>query len=147
MANISIQPSSVMMASGREFMLNETQWKVTKEIVIDSSARDSGNSPTTTLRKGLSMGKVTASGRYKEYDDTDSDGTQTVRGFLDHDADLLDEEGSAQHYYGARMVIAGRIDNNAVFGMDVAGRRDITSTVSSDGAGRRDTLFIIANDQ
>jgi len=147
MANISVQPGSVMMASGREYNLSQTQLWVTKEVVIDSTARDSGNSPTTTMRKGVVLAEVTATGEFKEYDDTDSDGTQTARGILDMDINLLDEEGTAQDAIGVRMTIVAHVDYNALFGIDANGANDLASTVSNVGAGRRGALIIFENDQ
>src|SRR5512137_1267458 len=64
-------------------------------ILIASTARDAGNTPTTTLRKGLVLGRVTASGKYKEYDADAQDGTEVARVILDDEVDLLDESGSA----------------------------------------------------
>ena len=62
-------------------------------IVIDAAASDDGNSPTTTLRKGLVLGKVTETGKYKQYDPEASDGTETARVILDDEVNLLDESG------------------------------------------------------
>ncbi|MBF84957.1 MAG: hypothetical protein CL489_10900 [Acidobacteria bacterium] len=45
-------------------------------IVIDKDARDQTNDTTTELRKGLVLCKVTATGKYKEYDNDASDGTE-----------------------------------------------------------------------
>ena len=43
---------------------------------IDSTASDAGASPTTTIRSGLLLGRITSSGRLKQWDPTASDGTQ-----------------------------------------------------------------------
>lgn len=58
--------------------------------VLDSAAVDAGNTPTTTLRRGLLLGKVTASGKLKQYDADASDGTETVHSILDHDVSTLE---------------------------------------------------------
>jgi len=64
-------------------------------IVLDSTAVDAENEPTTTLRKGLVLGKVTESGKYKQYDALAEDGTETARLILEDEVDLLDESGTA----------------------------------------------------
>lgn len=46
-------------------------------IIIDTAARDTNNPlGSTNLRKGLLMAPVTASGKYKEFDDGNGDGTE-----------------------------------------------------------------------
>lgn len=59
-------------------------------VTIAAAAVDAGNTPTTTLRKGLILGKVTASGKYKQYDPTATDGTQFPVGILDQTVSLAD---------------------------------------------------------
>jgi hypothetical protein len=51
--------------------------------VIDGSARDAGNTGNTTvLRKGLVMGQITATGKWKQFDSGAGDGSQFARGIL-----------------------------------------------------------------
>ena len=76
-------------------------------IVIDSAATHAGRNPTTTLRKGLAMGKVTATGKYTGFDPDGSDGTEIARGILDQDCDLKNPDGTSIDYQGAPMVIHG----------------------------------------
>lgn len=64
-------------------------------IVLVSTAVDAGNTPTTTLRKGLVLGKVTASGKYKEYDPNAVDGSQVAKLILADKVDMLDETATA----------------------------------------------------
>ncbi len=66
---------------------------------IDSSARDAGNTPTTVLRAGLLLGKVTASGKLKQYDPDGLDGTETVYGVLLAETRMTDELGVAVDRY------------------------------------------------
>jgi hypothetical protein len=63
-------------------------------IVIVSTAVDTGT-PTTTLRKGLCMGKITSSGKYKEYSPTATDGSEIPIGFLLADVNMLDASATA----------------------------------------------------
>jgi len=51
--------------------------------VIDGSARDAGNTGyTDVLRPGLLLGRITASGKLKEWDSTATDGTENLYGIL-----------------------------------------------------------------
>lgn len=50
---------------------------------ISGAARDDGNDPTTVLRGGLVLGKITASGKMIEWIPTATDGSQNIAGVLD----------------------------------------------------------------
>ncbi len=64
-------------------------------IVIVSTAVEAANTPTTTLRKGLCMGKITATSKYKAYDPTSTDGSEIPVGFLMADVNMLDVSATA----------------------------------------------------
>lgn len=53
-----------------------------KSCVIDGATREAGNSPTHVLRQGLILGKVTATGKLKQWDNAAADGSETVYGIL-----------------------------------------------------------------
>ena len=76
-------------------------------IVLDKNAEHAGRNPVTTLRKGLAMGKITASGKYTGFDPNGSDGTEIARGILNQDCDLKDPNGAVADYHGAGLVIHG----------------------------------------
>ena len=65
-----------------------------KSAVIDGAARDAGNTPTTVLRPGLLLGKVTATGKLKQWDNAALDGTETVYGVLLEQLRMTDEDGN-----------------------------------------------------
>jgi hypothetical protein len=94
-------------------------------IVLDATARDSGNSPTTTLRKGLVLGKVTATGTYKEYDPSAVDGTGTARVILDDEVDLLDDTATAVDTEGVG-AFRGDFVADALIGLDAGAKADLT---------------------
>ena len=50
--------------------------------VIDGSARDAGNSPTDVLRPGLLLGKNSTDNKLYQWDQTATDGTETIYGIL-----------------------------------------------------------------
>ncbi len=66
-----------------------------RNVVVDSTTRDAGNSPTTVLRRGLIMGKLSASGQYTEWDADASDGSQYIEGVLNNEILIADFGGTA----------------------------------------------------
>lgn len=80
-------------ASDTDVVLNDnllfsTENLVEIPIVVDTAARDTGNTTTTNLRRGLVLAKVTATGRYKEFDTNNADGTQLSTDIVILSADI-----------------------------------------------------------
>lgn len=101
-------------------------------VLLASTARDP-NSPlrTTILRAGLVLGRITASGKYAQYNDGASDGTQTAVGLLLSDVDLLDASAVAQDV-PAVIMQAGEFDEASIpasganySGIDANGKTDL----------------------
>lgn len=109
-----------------EYKLSDHGIKVA--VTVDSTAADDGNTPATTLRKGLVLGKVTATGKYKEYDNAASDGTQVAAGILDDETNLLDETGTARDSQ-ATMLIHGYADESRLHGIDSNGKGDLAAII------------------
>ncbi len=97
-------------------------------ILVDSGARDGTNTPTTTLRPGLVMGKVAASGRYKEYNSSASDGTETAAGILLDQTKVVDVDGNATHAT-ANLWVHGRVDEDALIGLDGGAKADLAGQI------------------
>jgi hypothetical protein len=97
-------------------------------ITIDDAARDAGATPTTTLRKGLALGEITASGKYAEYHNAHGDGTQTMTGILDDEVRVIDLEGNAVDAL-AVMIIHGYLDESECIGVDAAGKVDVGAAI------------------
>jgi hypothetical protein len=93
-------------------------------ITIGSTARDGENTPTTTLRRGLVMGKITASGKYAQYSDAATDGTGVAAGILVHEADLLGPYASAHDATGL-ILVHGYVKESALIGIDANGKADM----------------------
>lgn len=106
-------------------------------VTIDSSARDSGATPTTKLRAGLVLGKITASGKYKEYDNAASDGSQTAVGILANDVLLIDAAGTAQDVPGTMAMIC-EVDSGNLIGYDANALADF------EAAGKN-TMVVVRN--
>lgn len=101
-----------------------------KGVAIDPAARDAagGHTPTTTLRSGLVMGLVTATKKWKEYDNADADGTEVARGILLHPVRLLDPFGAAAvSPISGAIVLAGRVRYAKLFGIDANGKTDLAT--------------------
>lgn len=90
--------------------------------VILSSSTDAGSSPTTTLRPGLLMGKVTASGKWAPYSPTATNGTEVAQGILLNGVNMLDVTGTAADKAG-QFVIRGFVKNGSVYNLDALARR------------------------
>lgn len=73
---------------------------------IVSTATDAGNTPTTTLRRGLLMGKVTSSGKLSAWNPDATDGTENIFGTLEHEQQMLDQFGTAGDRQGVCVVKA-----------------------------------------
>lgn len=63
--------------------------KILAKVKIDDGAVDAGNSPTTTLRGGLLMGKLDADGKCVAYDADANDGSQKVVGIMPYYLSML----------------------------------------------------------
>lgn len=109
----------------REFLWGRLDSWQLESIVISSAAVDSGNTPTTTLRRSLLLGKVTSSGEYKEYNPTGTDGSQIVQGILYEGLSTLNAAGSATDKMG-RMVIAGNVKAAQLLLLDAQARRQMS---------------------
>ncbi len=62
---------------------------------LASTGTDAGNTPSTTIRTGMLMGRITSSGDLVPWDATSTNGSQYVWGILNQDINLLDQSGVA----------------------------------------------------
>jgi hypothetical protein len=84
-------------------LLLNTEASEQMDIIIDTATRDTNHPEATThLRRGLLMAEVTASGKYKEFDSGNADGTQLSAGVvvLGYEVRDIDEgDKSAMAYF------------------------------------------------
>lgn len=81
--------------------------------------------PAGFIPSGTPLGKVTASGKYGLYDDTASDGRQTLVGLLLTSQKVGTGDIVAPLYTGP-----GRVNSNALpFAVDAAGKTDATGRI------------------
>lgn len=78
-----------------------------EQAVIGSTAVDAGNSPTTTLRAGLLLGRITATNKLVQFDPTATDGTQFWEAVLLRDISMLNAAGTAEDKYGHVLLRGG----------------------------------------
>jgi hypothetical protein len=97
----------------------------TVAVVLDATAIDGGHEPNTTLRKGLLLGKITATGKYREYDPSGSDGAATARLILDDEVNLLNADGVAVDTEGVG-AFRGDFIAARLIGLDAAAKADLT---------------------
>jgi hypothetical protein len=72
--------------------------------VISGTTRDAGNTPTTVLRSGLLLGKITSTGELAEWNADLSDGTEELAGILDPELRATDFDANDADRY-CRVVI------------------------------------------
>lgn len=77
-------------------------------LVIDSTAVDAGNSPTTNLRAGLLLGQKTSDSNLYQWNPDATDGTEVVAAVLLRDISMLDDEATAEDKYG-HVLLAGAV--------------------------------------
>lgn len=93
--------------------------------VIVSTAIDAGNTPTNTLRNGLVMAKVAATGLWAEYDPTQTDGREVARGVLVQALSMLNIVTGIVSNKSGRILIGGLLKAADLVGLDSAARRQL----------------------
>lgn len=101
-------------------------------IVLDSSAVDTGNTPNTTLRSGLVLGKITASGKYKQYNPAATDGSQHAVGILYGEVNMLNPVSGAAEDQAASLVWFGLVKATQLYGLDYLARRQLAHRIFFD---------------
>lgn len=89
---------------------------------------------------GLVLGRVTASGYYAAYNDSNSDGTQTAVGVLNEDVSIDDistssPSGAASGTSLARMIVGGEVFQAKLTGLDNAAIVDLKARSITDASG------------
>lgn len=85
---------------------------------ISANATDSGNTPNSTLRMGLVMGIITATGQWTNYAASNTDGSEVARGVLPlalRMQDVLTETNVAKFY---AIMVSGGVQASKLIGLD-----------------------------
>lgn len=101
-------------------VLNGNNPVTTYKATIDSTAADSGNSPTTTLRAGNVMGVKDADGNAYLYDPDGDDGSQLPVGILGEYQNMLQNGAAADRF--TKLLTGGVVKLGELLGEDYHAR-------------------------
>lgn len=87
-----------------EFWWGRWENQIYTGLVLSGAGRDAGGSPTTLLRSGLLLGKVTSSGSLKEWNPTGTDGSERIFGILKLSQNMQIAGVNADRYLGMIMI-------------------------------------------
>lgn len=96
-------------------------------VVLASTALDATGTPTTVLRKGLVLGKITASGKHAQYDPAATDGSQFPVGVLRESVDLYDPRAGATTDRNGLMQVWGLVKPASLYGFDENARLQLST--------------------
>lgn len=89
---------SVLETVQNQFWWGRNEQQVFMPCTVSGAARDSGNTVTSVLRGGLLMGKVKATGLYKEWNPTGTDGSEVIAGILPSPLTMVDAGADTDRY-------------------------------------------------
>jgi hypothetical protein len=95
----------------------------TRKVTVVSSAVDSGNTPTTTLRGGNVLALVDASGKVNTYSPDATDGRQIAIGILEHYQDMLVSGVATDRF--TQMLVHGLVREGELVGLDPRAKQQL----------------------
>jgi len=110
---------------GTRIRVNSMNRLADRQGIIDSTAVDAGNTPTTKLRKGLCLGQITATGKFAQYDPLAEDGTEVFKGVLGDEVNMLNgaiDEVTALDQKVGCIIQSGILIENRLIGLDAAAK-------------------------
>lgn len=127
------------LTTSRETYENEFRWSHPNQGVfanglISGAARDSGNSPTYELRKGLLLGQVISTGMYKQYSPTATDGSEVASGILLESFRVQDFEGNNKDIMYA-VLVGGPVIASKILNLDLMARSQMDKFMFDDSSG------------
>lgn len=127
------------LTTSRETYESEFRWGsqfqgVFANGLIDGSTTDSGSSPTHVLRPGLLLGQVTATGKYKNYSPTATDGTEVASAILIESLRMQDFNGTATDRFYA-VLVGGPVQATKVINLDLQARQQMANRFIFDDIG------------
>ncbi len=118
--------ASVSTTEANIFWGTDPTKKVEYQIAsILAATVDSGNTPTTLLRQGLVIAKITASGLYTAYSPTATDGSQQAIGVLPQEINMLDPVTGSVAIRVSPIVICGPVRASALVNLDNMARKQL----------------------
>lgn len=124
------------LTTSRETYETEFRWGsqfqgVFANALIDGSTIDSGNTPTFELRPGLLLGQVNATGKYKSYSPTATDGTEVASAVLIEGLRMLDFSNNAVDRFYA-LLVGGPVQASKLLGLDLQARQQMNNFIFDD---------------
>ncbi len=104
----------------------------TKNVTLDSTNADSGNTPTSTLRAGNVLALDDATGKAFLYDPDANNGRQNAIGVLEKHQDLLVDGVSADRF--TQMLVHGLLKENELVGLDPRAKVQLAGRFVLDGS-------------
>ena len=99
---------------------------------FSSAMVDSGNTPTTTCRMGLVLGKITATNLWTNYSATATDGSQVAQGILTVGLSMTDPQSTTpvQRFFG--VCVGGCVKASGLVGIDGLAREQMRAAFQFD---------------
>lgn len=109
-----------------EYIKQGRDWALLLSVKVLATTVDAGSTPTSTLRKGLVLAKISATGKYDVYSNLATNGLERAKCILDQEMSMLDENGVAEDKW-VTVVIPSSIlvDQTQLIGLDIAARADL----------------------
>ena len=95
----------------------------TRKITLTSGAIDSGNTPDTTLRGGILLANVDATGKANTYSPDANDGRQIAIGILEKPQSML-QDGTATDRF-TQMLVHGLVKESELINLDPRARQQL----------------------
>lgn len=89
---------SILETVQNQFWWGRNEQQVFMPCTVSGAARDSNNTVPAVLRGGLLMGKITASGLYKQWNPTGTDGSEVIAGILPSPLTMTDNGTDTDRY-------------------------------------------------
>lgn len=102
----------------------------TRPITLLAAATDSGNTPATTLRGGMLLAIVDASGQAHTYSPDANDGRQIAVGILEHPQDMLVGGVATDRF--TQMLVHGLVKEGELVNLDPRARQQLGGRMAFD---------------
>lgn len=102
--------------------------------LIDGATVDSGNSPTFELRPGLLLGQSYSTGKYKNYNPNNTDGSEVAAGILIEALRMQDFSGNNVDRFYA-VLVGGPVQASKILGLDYHARQQMDKFIFDDIGG------------
>lgn len=115
----------------RDWLQGDHGTDIAVSVTLDVSTFTAGTHyPDGYIKSGIPLGKITASGKYGVYDDTKTDGRQTLVGFLFTGVEVITRRGvTLSSAVGSMLVHCAIRESKLPVAVDAAGKTDLGSRV------------------